>query len=222
MEIVIEDLGKRYRLDWVFRHLSLRIVTGDRLAILGVNGSGKSTLLRIMAGLTSPSEGACTYGQRTSATEPSWLLMTFTAPYLELPEELTLEELVRHHTGFRALPEGIHRRDVPDLMGLAPFADRPVRQFSSGMKQRVRIGLAVLDQAPFLFLDEPLTNLDDHGKVWYYEMIRAHAGKKAVVVASNRTEEYPFCDRHIHMDDFKPPRPESSPGLSRAMLADQP
>ncbi len=77
-----------------------------------------------------------------------------------------------------------------------------VRDFSSGMKQRLKLGLALYSAAPLLLLDEPTTNLDRTGVAWYQEHVRATAAGRLVLVSSNVTEEYNFCQEQLDVTSF--------------------
>jgi ABC-type multidrug transport system ATPase subunit len=210
MEIFLEELGKRYRREWIFRDLNFQASGPEAVAVLGPNGAGKSTLIRIAAGLALPSVGRL--GLRQGGTEyrdeEHTARCAFTAPYLELPEELSLRQLLRFHFRFRPLLQGLDPGELPALLDLERFRDHAVQQYSSGMKQRVKLGLTLFTDVPFLFLDEPLTNLDSAGGHWYQELIRNYRRDRFIMVASNRPEEYSFCTRTLQLADHKPRRAE--------------
>ncbi|MCF8237429.1 MAG: ATP-binding cassette domain-containing protein [Saprospiraceae bacterium] len=202
MEILLDQIGKRFREQWVFRHLNLQLQTGDTLALLGPNGSGKSTLLQIMAGLLRPSEGQLHITDQQSGTlspEQYIAQVSFTAPYLELPEELPLRELIKHHFRFRKARPTTQIEMLPTQWLLGGEENRSVSEYSSGMKQRVKLGLALCTESAVVLLDEPLTNLDDKGRDWYYDLINQHRRDRILIVASNRSEEYVFCEKTLTM-----------------------
>ncbi|MBP6185500.1 MAG: ABC transporter ATP-binding protein [Saprospiraceae bacterium] len=206
MEISLNQLGKRYRREWIFKDLNFHRSHPECIAILGPNGSGKSTLIRILAGLASPSNGSVTLKSSSSQIidqEQHVLHCSFTAPYMELPEELTLDQLVRFHFAFRPLLHDLSVPDVPQLVRLEKFKTSAVNTFSSGMKQRLKLALALFTDVPFIFLDEPLTNLDAMGTEWYNELIKGYARHRTIMVASNRADEYAFCSSAIQMATFK-------------------
>lgn len=204
MVISLDGIGKRFRHQWIFRHVSLKLQPGHPLAILGPNGSGKSTLLQIMGGLLRPSEGDIHITDHPGgqfSQEELVSHVSFVAPYLELPEELTLNELIHHHHRFRPLGNGLSLRELPKCWHLNQAADRQIKQYSSGMKQRVKLGLAICSKSPVLLLDEPLTNLDEDSRVWYNNMIAEFAQNRLVAVASNRADEYSFCKQTLNVQD---------------------
>lgn len=205
MVISLDGIGKRFRSQWIFRHVRLELLVDQSVAILGPNGSGKSTLLQILGGLLAPTEGTIHMTDKHLGQLPEDELVSrvsFAAPYLELPEELSLNELLHHHHRFRRLGRGLELCELPKLWHLAQAADRPIKQYSSGMKQRVKLGLAICSESPILLLDEPLTNLDDESKEWYYRMISEYGEGRLVAVASNRPDEYAFCKKILNIQDF--------------------
>lgn len=215
--IQIKNLGKKFHQGWIFRDITQEYTTGQAIAVLGPNGSGKSTFLKIVAGMAFPSIGNINYlyNGLLMEEEERYKQVTMTAPYLELPEELTLQQLIRMHFGFRSCVSNCNDSDVMDIMGLSHAGQKPISHFSSGMKQRVRIGLALLTNAAFVFLDEPLSNLDKEGIRWYNDMIAAYTAERLVFVASNREDEYAFCQASINIASHRPlvRKPDALPGL---------
>jgi ABC-type multidrug transport system ATPase subunit len=201
-----QNLGRRYGRQWIFRQLSHDFQPGSATAILGPNGAGKSTLLSILAGQLLPSEGQVAYsltGQPLPVAEVPRHL-AYCAPYLELPEDFTLLELLAFHTRLKPLRPGLTVAELVDIMYLHKARHQAVRTFSSGMKQRLKLGLALYAAAPLLLLDEPTTNLDAQGTAWYLEHVARvrHAGR-LVVVSSNVPAEYGFCDAQVRITDFQ-------------------
>lgn len=208
MQIEAQGLGKRFGRDWIFRDLTRTFRPGSAVALLGPNGSGKSTLLQVLAAYTLPSAGELTYslGGRPVRPEEVARHLALCAPYLELIEELTLAELVHFHTRFRPLRAGLTAAQLIELLQLPHARHKLVRDFSSGMKQRVKLGLALYAEAPLLLLDEPTTNLDRAGVAWYHEHVAATTPGRLVLVSSNVEEEYHFCPEHLTVTDFAPRR----------------
>jgi ABC-type multidrug transport system ATPase subunit len=209
MQINLTGLGKRYNYEWIFRHLDYRFLPDTAYAILGHNGSGKSTLLNMISGYLSPSEGTIihTLGQNVLSPDQLYRHLSFTAPYLELIEEFTLEELVQYHARFRAMRTP-STTDFIDRLYLTKAKDKFIKDFSSGMKQRLKLGLAIYTAAPLLLLDEPTTNLDQEGIDWYLEHVSQNRQDRLVIVSSNIAHEYSFCDEKIRITDYhyKSPR----------------
>ncbi|MEP0713454.1 MAG: ATP-binding cassette domain-containing protein, partial [Algoriphagus sp.] len=139
-----------------------------------------------------------------SIAEADWFAhLTISAPYMELPEEFTLEELLNFHFKFKKPLNSITSAEIIEHLYLTQHSSKQVGQFSSGMKQRLKLGLALFSDVPLIFLDEPTSNLDIKGIEWYQEMI-AHFGKNRImVICSNEPREYEFCEQKIVLEDFK-------------------
>ena len=217
MQINLTGFGKRFNYEWIFRHLDYQFLPGTAYAILGHNGSGKSTLLNMISGYLSPSEGSITHMLKSELipTDLLYRHLSFAAPYLELIEEFTLQELVHYHTRFRAMRTA-SATELIDRLYLTKAKDKYVKDFSSGMKQRLKLGLAIYTSAPLLLLDEPTTNLDQDGIDWYLEHVSQNRQGRLVIVSSNVAHEYSFCDEIIRITDYhkKLPMKEQSGNIS--------
>ena len=198
-------MGKRFQRDWIFRGLTRAFRPGSATAVLGPNGAGKSTLLNTFSGQLLPTEGTLTYtlAGRPLAVEDVPRHLAYAAPYLELLEELTLLELLSFHTRFKPLRAGITPEKLVDIMYLGNARQRLIREFSSGMKQRLKLGLALYAAAPLLLLDEPTTNLDATGIAWYQEHMQTTRADRTLLLSSNVPAEYAFCDEHLLVTDFQ-------------------
>lgn len=206
-EITLSQAGKRFNHDWIFKNWSARLSSEHAYVVLGSNGSGKSTALRALLGYAPLSEGSLAYSAAGIAVpkEKAYQHMSFCSPYLELYEELTVREMARFHFSLKpALPE-ISLSDLGTLIQLEKAMDRPVKLLSSGMKQRLRLGLALFSNTAAVFLDEPVSNLDQSGIDWYKQTVKAVKKDRLIIVASNNQEdEYFFCDQKINIEAFKP------------------
>jgi ABC-type multidrug transport system ATPase subunit len=205
IQLSAHQLGKRYIRQWIFRRLEHSFRLGHPCAITGPNGSGKSTLLKVLAGFQPATEGKTylTVGGKSIAAEQMYACVSLAAPYLDLIEDFTLAELLRFHFSFKKLEEGMSLPAVADRMYLQDAWHKPVKHFSSGMKQRLRLGLAFYDQSPLLLLDEPTSNLDEQGQNWYETEIGPLLQKKLILIASNQPQEYHFCTERISIPDWK-------------------
>ncbi len=204
MQINLSNLGKRYNYEWIFRNLNYTLETGSSYAILGHNGSGKSTLLTVISGHNLHSEGTITYtsGDKTIPSEEIYRQLSITAPYLELVEEFTLLEMLDFHNRFRPLRQGLTSQQLIDRMGLQKARNKFVKDFSSGMKQRLKLALAIYSDTSLLLLDEPTTNLDQEGVNWYQEHVDQNKADRLIIVGSNILHEYSFCQHHLRISDF--------------------
>ena len=203
MKILLDNLGKRFHYHWIFKNLSFEFESNKSYAITGSNGSGKSTLLKVISGIDSPNTGSITCLSENEVIDPDKLHAYFTiaAPYQELIEELTLSELLDFHLKFRELT--ISKKDFLLETKLENAASKLVRDFSSGMKQRVKLGLALFTKTACTLLDEPTTNMDQQGIDWYLNTIKKIVGSRTLLISSNMAYEYDFCDTSIAIESYK-------------------
>ena len=201
------DLGKRFGREWIFRSLNLHLDKSDKLVITGSNGSGKSTLLQILSGYVLPTEGTISWKDKHDteiSKENIFKHVSIASPALELIEEFTPLELIKHQRCFKSFQGNLSDLDLIEIALLSPHKNKVIKNFSSGMKQRLKLTLAVVADASLLLLDEPIINLDHNGIAWYKELIKTRALHKTIIVCSNKQkDEYEFCSREISIDDFK-------------------
>lgn len=205
MDIKLKQLGKRYKFEWIFRNLDFDFQNGKAYAILGANGSGKSTLLKVLSGHASHSKGTIDFYNQNEkiAIDKVYHQLSFAAPYIELIEELTLIEVLQFHQKFKSFQNNLNVNDLIDILNFSKSKHKEVRFFSSGMKQRLKLVLAICSDTDYLLLDEPTTNLDNQGVVWYQELIDRFAKNRLTIVASNIEHDYAFCSETLNIMDFK-------------------
>ncbi|MBP3943442.1 ABC transporter ATP-binding protein [Sphingobacteriaceae bacterium WQ 2009] len=206
MKIDLQNIGRRFNREWIFRAVNYRFEAGKCYAILGPNGSGKSTLLKVIVGNLTPSEGSITYEntQGTIAVEDIFAQTAIATPYVELIEEFTLREQIQFHFKFKNYLPGFSENSILEILGLKQALDKPIRFFSSGMKQRVKLVLACCSDATIVLLDEPTSNLDLAGEAWYLALIeRTRSPQRIFIICSNQPKEYSFCEHQINVIDFK-------------------
>jgi ABC-type multidrug transport system ATPase subunit len=205
MQIQLEEIGKRFGNEWIFRNVHYTFTTPGTYALLGSNGSGKSTLLQVIAGALMSSKGRITYTTDGNAVADDEIFrhLAFCSPAMELPDDFTLEEQLQFHFGFKAVKNGLSIHALIDLLDLQAHRNKPLKSFSSGMRQRVKLACALFADTPVLLLDEPCTNLDDKGINWYRSMVSDYCAQQLVIVASNTAAEYDFCTHHINVHRFK-------------------
>ncbi|AFK04107.1 ABC transporter related protein [Emticicia oligotrophica DSM 17448] len=205
MTIELENLGKKFRKEWIFRNVNLRFDTGKSYTFVGPNGSGKSTLLQVLIGVMPHSEGKVSYtlnGVEVSLDD-IYKKIVIAAPYLELVEEFTLLESIEFHQKFKPFKDNITSHQLLDYLQLTPHKDKAIKNFSSGMKQRLKLGLAFYSEAPIILLDEPTSNLDAQGSAWYLEQIEKHTENRLLIICSNQPNEYTFCNNIVDIRDYK-------------------
>jgi ABC-type multidrug transport system ATPase subunit len=200
-QISLIDAGKRFNKDWIFQSLNVAFEQGQHYALIGNNGSGKSTLLQILSGYTTLSKGSIEWNNADSQT--AYDQISIAAPYLELVEELTTIEHFKFHATFKSLVDTLSIQEMIQLIGLENATHKQIRYFSSGMKQRLKLALAIFSTSPILLLDEPCSNLDKEGYALYKKLIQKYAMHKLIIVGSNDPEEYTFCTQQINLMDYK-------------------
>lgn len=206
MEIVLTDIAKHYGREVVFQGLSTALAGGSRTAILGANGSGKSTLLQLIGGALVPTKGTVSYSLagRPLEQENVYRHVSIAAPYLGLYEDLGLHQAIGFHARFKPLRHGLKAEDVARIAYLDKALHKPVSQFSSGMKQRLKLALAILSDTPLLLLDEPASNLDAQAIAWFRALLQDHVDGRTLVVASNRdAQEHGLCTASIEVERYK-------------------
>ena len=213
MKIILNNIGKRFNTEWIFKGMSYEFESGNSYAVLGANGSGKSTLLQVIAGSMTVSEGDVkyesqdtgikTYNLQLTTPDSIFQHLTIAAPYLELFEEHTLKEAIEFHSKFKKFFSNFSTENIIYLLGMKRSKDKQLKNFSSGMKQRVKLALAILSDVPILLLDEPCSNLDAEGVEWYQKLIKDHSKNRLIIVCSNQQKgEYGFCNKEIVIFTF--------------------
>jgi ABC-type multidrug transport system ATPase subunit len=202
MEIILNQIGRRYNFNWIFKNINQEILHADKLVILGANGSGKSTLLQIISGAISASEGSILWylHQKEISPEKVYQQLSIASPYLELIEDFTLLEHLKFHFSLKKTIQNLTVEEIIELSGLSSAANKKISYFSSGMKQRVKLLLAILSDTSLLLLDEPLSNLDKKAANWYSELIQQFTVNRTVIVSSNNiSQEFEFCNKSIQL-----------------------
>jgi ABC-type multidrug transport system ATPase subunit len=205
MKITLQNIGRRFNRDWIFRGVDYTFENTESYAILGSNGSGKSTLLSVLNGSLGPSTGTISYfyGDAPVEVEQIFQHLSLAAPYLELIEEFSLSEMIDFHFKFKALKPGMDKAALIDLLNLPGSANKLIRYFSSGMKQRLKLALAFCSDTPILMLDEPTSNLDSQGVEWYLSLVQQFAKDRLTIICSNQEHEYSFCRHRLNIADYK-------------------
>lgn len=206
MQITLNNVGKRFNREWIFRHCSYKFEPARSYAITGSNGSGKSTLLQVISGSLTHNEGSIDIKNSSQETIPAEQLYTnisIAAPYLELIEEMTAKEMLDFHARFKPLIDTVSIEEILKTVGLQTAVNKQIRYYSSGMKQRLKLAQAFFSNTPILLLDEPTTNLDADGTALYHRLISNYTKGKLVIISSNDKQEYDFCEEVISIGDYK-------------------
>ncbi|RMG27996.1 MAG: ATP-binding cassette domain-containing protein [Bacteroidetes bacterium] len=195
-------LGKKYYQRWLFRDLAWEAASPCRLAITGSNGSGKSTLLRILGGQLNPTEGQLAFfkGAERLSVLRLYPHLSWSAPFVELYQDLSLEEHIRLHFRFKTclLPRP---EDLIDQLRLRGHEHKKLRYYSSGMRQRAQVGLALFTRSDMLLLDEPTSNMDSHNARLMLELIHTYSQNRILIMASNMEREFETFEDRIRLGE---------------------
>ncbi len=206
ISIQLNNISKKYINEWIFKNVTVSIKPFEKLVILGSNGSGKSTLLQTVASFLIPTKGELVWqnGEEKIADEEIYKKLSMASPYMELIEDFTLTEILEHQKVFKPFVNNFSVKEIISIMQLEHASEKYLKNYSSGMRQRVKLGLAVLAGCPVLLLDEPCTNLDAKAIEWYQHIIKEYAMHKTILVCSNTVkEEYSFCTSVLEIEKFK-------------------
>lgn len=206
MNITLHNLGRRFNQEWIFRGIDYTFSSNTKYAILGPNGSGKSTLIKVLTGQLTSSEGKIQFfdAEAEIHVDDIFAHVAVAAPYVELIEEFTLNEMIDFHFKFKSYLPGFDKSSIVDLLKMQKSADKGLKYYSSGMKQRVKLALACCSESKILFLDEPTSNMDVEGEEWYLNLLdKTSTDNRILIIGSNQQKEYDFCDEFIKITDYK-------------------
>ena len=205
MKITAEKLGKRFNREWIFRNLDFTFERGHTYAITGANGSGKSTLLQILWGQLPQSSGSLKYELNGKEIPPSEIFrhLSIATPYMDLIDEFTLVEMVNFHFKFKNIRGTSTVIELIEQMELTHASHKLISNFSSGMRQRLKLALAFYADTNLIFLDEPSTNLDKKSTQWYLDNLIGIPKECLVFIASNQEHEYPADSIRLDIMGFK-------------------
>jgi ABC-type multidrug transport system ATPase subunit len=205
VEIQLANIGKRFGKTWIFKEINHTFRIGVPCALVGANGSGKSTLLKIISGGLTPTFGSVKFLQQQN--EIYWAdaaqKVSFAAPYMDLIEYLTLEEHVDFHFKFKSFRKNMTKESLIAAIEMQNHTQKLIKDFSSGMKQRLKLALALFTESPIILLDEPTANLDAAWSKWYRNEIEMLMDHHIIVIASNQKYEYEFCQEIIEVEQFQ-------------------
>jgi heme exporter protein A len=200
----LSGIGKHYGETVLFKDISFALEQGEVLAITGWNGSGKSTLVRIIAGLVRPSAGQVEmfHAGEPIGKESRRHFIGMVAPAMSLYNELTGLENMHFFSRVRGLASGQKESvRIMDSLGITERGTKRCGEYSSGMKQRLKLAQALLHEPPLLLLDEPGSNLDSKGIKVVEEVISRQRQSGVTVIASNEKREAEYADRVINLSE---------------------
>lgn len=197
--IKAEQVFKRYNRSWIIKDFSYSFEQNNCYAVTGANGSGKSTLLYLLSGFQAASKGKIQWQKegKEISKENLFKELSICSPAMELVEEMTLSEFLDFHFTFKKIAFLSQPKEIIDLLELEKQSNQKIGEFSSGMKQRVKLAQAFFSQTHFLLLDEPTSYLDDYWVKKYQSWMQSYTQNRICIVASNDQREYNMIDQII-------------------------
>lgn len=202
----INNLSKNFGRRLIFRDINYTISNNTILGISGNNGSGKSTFMKIVAGVLSPNKGEIVHSINGIKLVNNELFnyIGFVSPYLVLYEEFSAEENLKIFSKIRGIKfNSEYSKELFEKLNLFNRRKEFVKNYSSGMKQRLKYIFALLHQPELLLLDEPTSNLDSEGKEAVYSIIEKFSEDKIVIIASNEEQDLKYCKELIKLENYK-------------------
>jgi heme ABC exporter ATP-binding subunit CcmA len=196
--VELESVAKLYGNFAALRRVTLRLERGRCYVLLGENGAGKSTLLRVLAGLLRPSHGTVRVFEGIAPDQARGRIGYMShAPMLY--DQLTGEENLRYFTGLYQERSCLAPAEALAAVGLDPALQRPIAQYSQGMRQRASLARVLLSRPELLLLDEPFSNMDQasaHQMLALLQRVRAE-GRTIVLTTHQRELAEPIADALI-------------------------
>jgi ABC-2 type transport system ATP-binding protein len=189
MELTINRLGKRYGQHWVLRELSLRCEAG-MLGLVGPNGAGKTTLMRMVATLLDPTEGSIHWNGQDIRRHGAVLrqVLGYLPQEFGIYREFTGRQFLRYLAAMKGLPTPLaHRRvdEVLEIVAMQPVADHKLPTYSGGMKQRIGIAQALLNDPELLIVDEPTAGLDPAERVRFRTLLASLTSDRVIILSTH-------------------------------------
>lgn len=189
MELTIENLSKRYGQHWALRQLSLRCGPG-MLGLVGPNGAGKTTLMRMIATLLTPTEGTILWNGQDIRTHGEALrqVLGYLPQDFGVYPEFTGRQFLRYLAAMKGLPRSlVHRRvdEVLEMVQMEQVANRKLPTYSGGMKQRIGIAQALLNDPELLIVDEPTVGLDPAERVRFRTLLASLTSNRIIILSTH-------------------------------------
>ena len=204
MELKADRLTKQYDNKIAVDRISLSLEKGVT-GLLGANGAGKTTLMRMLSGLLTPTSGEISYDEMSVKSEDYRNVLGYLPQDFGYYPEFTGREFLMYFCALKGLDKKSAKArcsELLEIVGLEEAADKKIRKYSGGMKQRVGIAQAIINRPEVLILDEPTAGLDPKERVRFRDLI-GELGKESVVLLSTHivSDIEHVADRLIMMKD---------------------
>ena len=209
--IEVVDLTKRFGTFTAVDRLNFAVAPGEIFGLLGPNGAGKSTLIRMLTTLIPPTEGIARVGGANVATDPDVVrrVIGVIPQAMTSDQDLTARENLLIFAKLYSIPRERYRRLIPELLeavDLTPWADKPLKMYSGGMRRRLEIARGLVHDPQIFFLDEPTTGLDPVSRVAVWEMLAKLTRERdlTILLTTHYMDEADkLCDRIAIVDHGK-------------------
>ena len=202
MQLSVTNLGKQYRRDfWGLKNFSIEIKPGI-LGLLGPNGAGKSTFMRMLATITKPTDGKIVWNGVDVAASPDPLraVLGYLPQDFGVYPNLTAIEFLEYMAAIKGLSAQAAKKRIDELLqltNLTEAAKRPLGGYSGGMKQRVGIAQALLNDPQLLIVDEPTVGLDPEERVRFRNLLSDLSGERIVILSTHIVSDVEATATHI-------------------------
>ncbi|RIK29038.1 MAG: ABC transporter ATP-binding protein [Anaerolineae bacterium] len=202
MQLAINKLGKEYKRGfWGLKDFSLEIKPGI-LWLLGPNGAGKSTFMRMLATITKPTDGTITWNDTDIVKSPDTLrdVLGYLPQDFGVYPNLNAIEFLEYMAAIKGLDARTARKRIDELLQLTNLVDaakRPLSGYSGGMKQRVGIAQALLNDPQLLIVDEPTVGLDPEERVRFRNLLSDLSGERIVILSTHIVSDVEATATHI-------------------------
>lgn len=203
MELKTVGLTKTFGPKTAVKDLSITLNSGV-YGLLGANGAGKTTLMRLLCGLQNPTSGKILLNGKNIAAlgEKYRSLLGYLPQHFGYYPDFTAEDFLLYVAALKGLPEHAAKRKARELLeevGLSEERCRKIKTFSGGMKQRLGIAQAMLNDPRILILDEPTAGLDPKERVRFRNLISAFAKDRIVILSTHIVSDVEFIAEEIIM-----------------------
>jgi ABC-type multidrug transport system ATPase subunit len=206
MKVLLKNIYKKYENKIIFNDINFEFSSPVKYGISGPNGSGKSTLLKLIASAEYPNKGNIIYYDSSEHIIQGNLIykyLSIVSPYIEVSNNLTLKEVLKLHFKFKQSIDNYDINKILSILEFQSFSDKFLSTFSSGMKQKVKIALALLSNTPLVLFDEPAMNLDDDNIKWFQDLTNKFSDNRLIIIFSNnRNEELTLCNKIINIKNI--------------------
>lgn len=200
INIEAAKIGKKFGKTVLFSNINFNLTKSDSFYITGPNGSGKSTLLQILAGIQNPTSGSVIYKSENTIIEKENYknFFGFTGPQINPYDMLTSIENLKF-TASESMDEN-RISEFLEKFDIYRHRTKAVKYYSSGMKQRLRLIHALINDPEIIMLDEPCSNLDTRGRDILYDVLETLKKDKLIIIATNESEDINLCSKGINLE----------------------